>query len=393
MRVKRSVCPKTFGPLCVALMLIAGLYGIAAACNVPVFRFALERWRAAPYRLTVLHQGPLSDEQAAHLRAWMDQYEDGYGVLEVRALDVAEPIAENAAPEAQPLLAAAEELTLPALVLQYPGELGHQQPIWQAAWNGTAEALAPLVNSPVRAELAQCLASGETAVWLVVESGDAAQDEAVKFLLAAELQRLEQELQLPELGEDEDELASSLPLRVAFSVLAVPRDSAEAALVAMLVHSEEDLAERTDPLVFPVFGRGRALLPLIGAGITAENIAQSAEFLVGACSCEVKEQNPGFDLLLTAEWDTLLGAQGVDVAALRTQTESKTGPLELVPIPAGAKHTDAEESHGESHEGAASGSAATNANPATRRFATWGAGLGLAMLLVLGLWWGAAGVR
>jgi hypothetical protein len=390
MRVKRS--------LCLALVLIAGLYSIAAACNVPVFRFALERWRAAPYRLTVLHQGPLADEQAAHLRAWMDQYEDGYGVLEVRALDVAEPSAENDAQQEQPLLAAAEQLTLPALVLQYPRELGHQQPIWQSAWNGEADALAPLVSSPVRTQLAQRLASGETAVWLVVESGDAAQDEAVKFLLAAELKRLEQELKLPELGEDEDELTSSLPLRVAFSVLAVPRDSAEAALVAMLVHCEGDLTERTDPLVFPVFGRGRALLPLVGAGITAENIAQSAEFLVGACSCEVKEQNPGFDLLLTAEWDALLGAQGVDVAALQTKAAEKTGPLELVPIPAGANHMASEESHDESHEGTATGSAGSHvpsasSNPATGRFVAWGAGLGLAMLLVLGLWWGAAGVR
>ena len=87
-------------------------------------------------------------------------------------------------------------------------------------------------------------------------------------------------------------------------MLRVPRDDPpSSALVAMLIGSEPDLAERTDPMVFPVFGRGRALLPLIGAGITAKNIHDSAAFLVGPCSCEVKEQNPGFDLLLAADWD------------------------------------------------------------------------------------------
>src|SRR3569623_1484169 len=32
----------------------------AAACNVPVFRYALERWRPDPYRLTVFKRGTLS---------------------------------------------------------------------------------------------------------------------------------------------------------------------------------------------------------------------------------------------------------------------------------------------------------------------------------------------
>jgi hypothetical protein len=176
-------------------------------------------------------------------------------------------------------------------------------------------------------------------VWLLLESGDAEKDAAAAELLAAELKELETELKLPELTEaPEDNLLAGPPLKLAFSTLRIPRrDSADEPLVQMLIRSEPDLAERNDPMIFPVFGRGRALFPLIGAGITAENIYDSAAFLVGACSCEVKELNPGFDLLLAAEWDTLL-FQGEPPASVMTRRElNPSADPVLVPIPSGSK--------------------------------------------------------
>ena len=86
-------------------------------------------------------------------------------------------------------------------------------------------------------------------------------------------------------------------------------------------------------------------LPLIGAGVTAENIHDSAAFLVGACSCEVKEQNPGFDLLLAADWDVLLSQDGVPLLASETRKIAPTGTAELVPIPGGSPVLIEEESH------------------------------------------------
>jgi hypothetical protein len=172
-------------------------------------------------------------------------------------------------------------------------------------------------------------------VWLLLESGDSQKDDEAAALLEREFKKLELTLALPELSSSpEDQLLASVPLRVAFSVLRVSRDDpAEEALTAMLIHSEPDLAERSDPMAFPVFGRGRALLPLIGAGITAENIHDSAGFLVGPCSCQVKELNPGFDLLLADEWDTLISFEGAPAAA--TAPPDNEEP-ELVAIPAGA---------------------------------------------------------
>ena len=64
-------------------------------------------------------------------------------------------------------------------------------------------------------------------------------------------------------------------------------------------------------MLFPIFGRGRVIPPAIGGEITTEAIRDMGEFLTGPCSCEIKELNPGYDLLLTANWNSLAGYQEV----------------------------------------------------------------------------------
>jgi hypothetical protein len=74
----------------------------------------------------------------------------------------------------------------------------------------------------------------------------------------------------------------------------------------------------------------------VGAGITAENVHDSAACLVGACSCEVKELNPGFDLLLSGNWDDLLTQAGVVVPADAGPAPAASEEPVLVPIPRGS---------------------------------------------------------
>ena len=97
--------------------------------------------------------------------------------------------------------------------------------------------------------------------------------------------------------------------KLKLGVLKVARsDAAEKWLVRMLLSVESDLQEYVDknpnePLVFAIYGRGRAMPPFAGKGITTENLADCAVFLAGACSCMVKDQNPGKDLLIRWNWD------------------------------------------------------------------------------------------
>lgn len=319
----------------VALVVVLGFAAAAVqACNVPVFRFALERWRPDPYRVTLFHRGPLADTERELIGSVEDQSEKSSINLNVRTIDV-----DQLDEADQELFSLLGKPQLPSLVVQYPVHLRIAAPVWFGPIG--KESLARLTDSPIRNTLVRRLADGQTAVWLLLESGQADKDEAAAMLVLEQLKKLEQKLKLPELTESpEDKLLSAAPLQIAFSLLRVPRSDAEQPLIQMLLHSESDLAERSDPMVFPVFGRGRALLPLIGAGVTAENIHDSAAFLVGACSCEVKEQNPGFDLLLAADWDVLLTQDGVPLLATATRGLVPHGDAELIPIPSGSAKPD-----------------------------------------------------
>jgi hypothetical protein len=312
-------------------LLLLGI-AIAEACNVPVFRYALERWRADPYRVTVFHRGPLSDAERALVNELTTQQEQSLVNVAVRTVDVSDE--EKIEPGDQQLFETLKDPQLPVMVVQYPAPLQIPVPVWTQPL--TKANVTALTNSPLRKELIKRLVDGETAIWLLLESGDAARDKQAEELLAARIKSLEKDLTLPELTDTpEDELLAKTPLQIKFSLLRVPREESDEPLVQMLLHAESDLLERSDPMIFPIFGRGRALLPLIGAGITAENIQSSAGFLVGACSCEVKELNPGFDLLLAAEWDSLLTDGGVPLTAAASGRPTITDKPELVEIPSG----------------------------------------------------------
>ncbi len=321
------------------------LAAVALACNVPVFRFALERWRPDAYRITVLHRGPLNEAQRELLQPLEELRNKTHANLDFRAVDIVELEKEpNEGLITFPPLSAEVGSRVKGgeswLVVQYPEYLRIEVPVWNGPLN--REAIDRLVDSPVRSELVRRLVEGQTAVWLLLESGDKDRDRAAADLLAEQMPELERTLKLPELtSEPDDELLAKTPFKVAFSVLRVPRDSAlETAVAGMLIRCEPDLADRSDPMVYPVFGRGRALLPLIGAGITAKNIQDSAGFLVGPCSCQVKELNPGFDLLLSADWNSLLSQDGQQLTAIQSRRLAPaSGDAELVPIPAGSRES------------------------------------------------------
>jgi len=323
--------------LALAIGVIVAGETVAYACNVPVFRYALEHWRPDPYRVTVLHRGPLDEAIQQHANILAEGEERRTINVKVRTLDV-DAIADTADRE---LLAALGEMSVPRIVIQYPAHLRLDQPIWTAPVDSAA--VQQMVESPVRQELVRRIIDGETAVWLLLECGDSERDNAAATLLQEELKTLPLTLKLPQLTDSpEDVLLGGPPLRLAFSMLRVPRSETEDALVSMLLDIESDLRELSQPLVFPVFGRGRALLPLVGPGITVENIRGTAAFLTGACSCQVKEQNPGFDLLVSANWDELLSLEGVSLTTLGNEPATSSAEPELVSIAEGTTEPSVE---------------------------------------------------
>ena len=193
------------------------------------------------------------------------------------------------------------------------------------------------VDSPMRQQLAKRLLSGDSAVWVFVPCGDKAQDEAALERLTVEVKKNQQSLELPPQDElEEDDLfqpENPIELRLGFSIITVDRkDPKEAFFLEMLMGSEPDLESLEEPMAFPVIGRGRVLYALVGKGIFRDTVAMASRFVVGPCSCQVKEQNPGFDLLLAVDWDEKLGGAAISEPA---ETPNK-GPV-LIDIPTGKK--------------------------------------------------------
>ncbi len=334
---RRSFLQGTLVRSAIAALILLTSTSIVAACNIPVFRFALERWRADSCELVVFSEQPLSpaDETLISELELSSTLKGGHANLNVLRVDVSKTKDQ----ELRDLWIATKQktnLTLPATVvrsLKGKGQaLNH--------WHGSLQELrtASLLSSPARSELVRRLQEGDSVVWLMIQSSDEKRNRAVRDTLNAQCKQLPKSIQLPEgIGLPGSELYSEVPLLLHFSVLEIaPDDPAEQYLIRQISGLRFDAFRNGDPLIVPVFGRGRALEVIPADQLNADLIHQLTEFLCGACSCQVKEQNPGFDLLLTTDWNFALfgeDAEGPPAEAANGSGQKKTP--ELIPIPPG----------------------------------------------------------
>jgi hypothetical protein len=145
--------------------------------------------------------------------------------------------------------------------------------------------LKDLISSPLRNKIAAELMAGKLCVMVYLQSGNSEKD--LKGLTTVK------------------ESVAEAPFGAIIPVVEVSRnDAAEKHFVSMLLNVESDLKNIKEPMVFGVFGRFKALEPLLSGGITKENIALMIDFLTADCSCLIKDDLPGTDILFVNKWDT-----------------------------------------------------------------------------------------
>lgn len=306
----------------VAFLIAGAIATPARCCQVPVFRFALERWEADDYRVVVFERGPRSDGTQAligRLQQASRHAEGGTGGHANLVVEIAD--IDNLTDAQQWSLPGWEDFTtFPAVQVYYPASTGEESAFWQGEL--TDAAIDRLLESPARLELIQRLTSGDSAVWVLVETGNEAVDTAAENKLRSLLDAAQAELKIPdgvirpeELEaalnavtreapvEMDDVLRSRIPLRIAFSILRLdPASPEEAVFARMLGGAEPQPFPGVEPVAIAVFGRGRMMPPIAASRFAVETIAGATGYLCGACSCQVKEQNPGRDLLVGADW-------------------------------------------------------------------------------------------
>lgn len=276
----------------VAILLVA-FTSLANACTTPVWRYALERWWPDPYRVEITTNANPT-------------------VIQQRAMDMLETAWENEDLPANVVVTAtnAAEGKTASIKVRYPSLRGmpnekQPAPFWESSL--TLDAARRILYSQFRQDMAARIATGEEIVFVLLESGSVEADKTAMDKLSKILPQ--QNESFKQYRRKENRIATNqwagaytLP-PLEFTQMSLERGNPqESFFVESLLQSQPGLESIKEPIVFAVFGKGRCLPALAGAEITRENILMYCDFMSGACSCQVKHQNPGFDLLLSINW-------------------------------------------------------------------------------------------
>ena len=320
-----------------SIAMLVGFSVHVSACNIPVFRYALERWKSDSYEIVILYDDLSSDQEqfVAGLEAASTENNGIANAVVVRSKKDADQNETNIG--LWKMISQSPEIKLPYLVVRGRAGQGREVQPWQGSFDEAKQV--GLLDSPVRRELIRRLQNGHSIVWLMLSSNDPNRSAETRDLLKSQCQVLESKIKLPDgIGLPGSELHSEIPLLIKFSLLEIdPDDRREALLVKLLTGIHPEAMKKGEPLVVPVFGRGRALEVIPASDMSPALMEDLTLFLGGACSCQVKEKNPGFDLILSTDWNReLFGENGLLPPPAKTVADRDRTPV-LLSIPPGRK--------------------------------------------------------
>lgn len=273
----------------------------ACACTIPVFRYALDRWEADKFHLVL----PASAAQDTALQ------------------DVLRPLRANGK--------ANMDITTSRDAAVTMTELRNSRESRQLVWSGTLDhaSLAALLDSPARKKIVESILAGDSFIWVIADNGSP-QDTAEVERIEKRLRFLEQVAALPiqDPNDPDSQLGPGPPLRLKFTTLRLRRDDPEEkVLLKMLAGPKGEFDPASTSFAAPVFGKGRVLGAWPLTLLDDATLEEASMFLVGRCGCRIKNDNPGWDLLLNVDWEKALAAAG----QIRVVAEETGEPAVLAP--------------------------------------------------------------
>lgn len=260
----------------------------AECCTIPVFRYALDRWEADRFQLIL----PSSASQDTALQDLLRSLRaNGKANLEITT---------------------SRDKTQKDTVLR--DSRASEKPLWMGRLDKTT--LEALLDSPARQQIMQQVLAGDSIIWVIADSGtplDTAEVERVE----KRLRFLEQVASLPiqDPNDPDSQLGPGPPLKLKFTTLRLRRDDpAEAVLLRMLAGPKAGIDPADTNFAAAIFGRGRVLGAWPLAELDDRTLEETSMFLVGRCSCRMKNENPGWDILLNVDWEKALKAASLTVS-------------------------------------------------------------------------------
>lgn len=255
------------------------LRGDTCACTIPVFRYALDRWEADRFQLIL----PASTSQNTELN------------------DLLRPLWANG--KANLDITKAKDVGITS------ADLRDSKTRERSLWSGTLDkaALESVLDSPGRREITRRILAGESVVWVVVDDGKAESQPEMERI-ERRLRFLEQVATMPiqDPNDPDSQLGPGPALMLKFTSLRLRADDpAEKVLTAMLA-GPQGKVDATRAFAAPVFGRGRVLGAWNLDKLDDAALEDACMFLVGRCSCRMKNENPGWDILMNVDWPQAL---------------------------------------------------------------------------------------
>jgi hypothetical protein len=324
-----------------AALLIATSWLISTStfgCETPVHRYALYNWGVGPYWVLALYDSgeePAEFAQVEKKVAQLASSKPAGANLKWRSINVADPNRLAALPEpVRQLWQSRQNQDRPVYVLVNSNGFLVDQ---------LADPLASLeewADSPWRRQLADRISKGRAVVLVLLEGvnptdNERAQeiiDRVIELVDSGNMASVETIVDLYHADSARSETAKTTPISID-SVVLSPDESDEKALVCQLMAVEPDLEKfKGKSMVFSIYGRGRVLAPFIGRGVSEENLINAVRFLTGPCSCEVKDENPGVDLLMKTDWESIADSVAAEDDSQPSKADSGLQYTELTPV-------------------------------------------------------------
>ena len=235
------------------IILLAAL--ISLACTTRVSEWVLLNSTPQQYSLIYFHKGSISES----VKKQNQKLAEGISTSNIQFKTVSR-----------------KEIAEPYYGLYYEGRLFSKYK--------TVDDLRGLTSSPLREKVVDELMAGKLCVMLFLKTDNKEKDEKGLNTLLSTIE--------------------SSPFGKIITVLELSRNSREELhFASLLLNVEDDLKDIQEPMLFGIFGRFKALEPLLGRGISEENINLMIDYFTAECSCLIKDDLPGTDILSLNQWE------------------------------------------------------------------------------------------
>jgi len=256
----------------------------AFACSVPVFRYALEYWQPDPYQI-ILSYNSTGTNNLPDVLDEINKYKNNRSFTLRKIKD---------------------PKSTGKIILKYPASTRIQDNVYENYL--TKENFNKILQSPLRQKLINKITSGDSLIFLLLEGSDKKQNNHIANIILKNIPIFEKEIKLPyEYTNIPKEDLKSYYTNIVFklSMIKLSRTNAEEnVFINILTKSlPEKIYKKSDPIVFPIFARGRMLAALREKEVNYRILKNICEYVAGECSCEIKSQNPGFDIFIPLGWN------------------------------------------------------------------------------------------